>query len=103
MTITEVLYLAAAVMLAAGTICAVVRIVRGPTILDRMIASDVLLTSLIIMIGIEMVINRHTQTLPVMLALAATAMFATIAVARYVSNQDQGAEQQAPEEVRDDV
>ena len=82
-----VLYAVAGVLFALAAAGAVVRIVRGPTILDRMLASDVLLTILLLVIGAEMVINGHTRTIPVMLVLAGTAAFSTVAVARYVSQQ----------------
>jgi multicomponent Na+:H+ antiporter subunit F len=75
-------------ILAVSAMLAVIRMVAGPTILDRMIASDVLLTTLLLVVGAEMVINHHTRTIPIMLVLAGTAAFATIAVARYVSKQD---------------
>jgi len=78
----------ASALFAAGALLTLYRIVRGPSILDRMIASDVLLTTLILVVGAEMVWNGHTRTIPVMLVIAATAVFATIAVARYVSKQD---------------
>jgi multicomponent Na+:H+ antiporter subunit F len=77
-----------AALLVLGAALAVVRIVRGPSILDRMIATDVLITCLMLGIGMEMVANDHTRTIPLMVAIAATALFGTIAVARYVSKQD---------------
>jgi multicomponent Na+:H+ antiporter subunit F len=76
------------VLFAAAAVLILIRIVRGPTILDRMIASDVLLTTLILVVGAEMVVNGHTRTVPIMLVLAAVAIFATVAVARYVTKQD---------------
>lgn len=75
-------------LFAAAAVLILIRIVRGPTILDRMIASDVLLTTLILVVGAEMVVNGHTRTVPIMLVLAAVAIFATVAVARYVTKQD---------------
>lgn len=92
MTILTVSHIVAGALLAISAGLAVIRIVRGPTILDRMIASDVLLTILILAVGAEMVINDHTRTIPLMLVLAGTAAFATIAVARYVSTQDRVSE-----------
>lgn len=77
-------------LLALGAALAVVRIVVGPSILDRMIASDVLITCLMLAIGFEMVANGHTRTVPLLVALASTALFGTIAVARYVSKHDAG-------------
>lgn len=88
MTALTVLYVVAGALFAAAAALAVVRIVRGPSILDRMIASDVLLTILILVVGAEMVISGHTRTIPLMLVLTGTAAFATIAVARYVTKQD---------------
>jgi len=87
-TVLTVLYFAAGLMFTATALLAVARIVRGPSILDRVIASDVLLTTLLLVIGAEMVVTGHTRTIPLMVVLAATAVFGTIAVARYVSKQD---------------
>lgn len=100
-----VLALVAGILFAVAAACTVVRIVRGPTILDRMLASDVLVTILLLVIGAEMVITGHTRTIPVMLVLAGAAAFSTVAVARYVSQQDRPAADAAPahpgEEPRD--
>lgn len=99
----QLLQIAAVVLLAIGALLALLRLVRGPTILDRMIASDVLLTTLMLTVGADMIINGHTRTVPVMLVIAASATFATIAVARYVSKQDastappRDAEQETPQ------
>jgi len=65
-------------------IAALMRIVRGPTILDRMVASDVLLTTLLLGVGADMVIRGHTSSIALMIAIAATAVLATIVVARHV-------------------
>ena len=75
---------AAGIALTLTAIAALVRIVRGPTILDRIIASDVLVTALMLAAGADMVIRQHTHSIPLMTVLAATATLATIAVARYV-------------------
>lgn len=72
------------IALAATALAALVRIVRGPTILDRMVASDVLLTTLMLSIGADMALRGHTEGIPIMVAIAATAVLATIVVARYV-------------------
>lgn len=84
----SILYLVIGVMFAVAGFLALYRIVRGPSILDRMIASDVLLTTLILVVGAEMVYNGHTRNVPFMLVIAAIAIFATVSVARYVSKQD---------------
>ncbi len=86
--ITSVVYVIAGVVFAAAAILGVAQVVRGPSILDRVIGSDVLLTTLILVLGAEMVVNGHTNTIPIMVVLAGTAAFSTVAVARYVSRQD---------------
>ena len=87
-SLLSVIYLITGLLFAAAAFLAVTRIIRGPSILDRVIASDVLLTTLTLVVGSEMVINGHTRTIPLMVVLAATAVFSTIAVARYVSKHD---------------
>ena len=65
-----------------------VRIVKGPSILDRAVASDVLLTLVMCVLGAEMAVNHHTRTLPVLLIVAAIGVFGSIAVARFVARKD---------------
>lgn len=89
--------------LSATALMALARIVRGPTILDRMIASDVLLTTLMLAVGTDMFVRGHTETISLMIVIAATSVFATITVARYVkrrggTRQTLGQVETAPEE-----
>ena len=88
-------FLVVGIMFTAAAFMALYRIVRGPSILDRMIASDVLMTTIILVVGAEMVYNGHTRSIPFMLVLAAIAIFATVSVARYVSRQDKQTEDQS--------
>jgi len=77
----------AILFLTLTAIFAVIRIVRGPTILDRMVASDVLLSTLILTAGADMVLRGHTDNILLMVATAATAVLATIVVARFVKRR----------------
>ena len=108
---TGCLWIVGALFAVAATL-AVVRIVRGPTIVDRIVGSDTLLTILICVMGADMVVRGHTTNLPLMLGLAMTAFIASVAVARHVSRQeplvhaadgddvvDQDAEPEAPGEL----
>lgn len=76
------------VVFGLAAILAVVRIVRGPSILDRAVASDVLLTEVMCVLGAEMAINGHTRSIPVLLIIAAIGVFGSIAVARFVARRD---------------
>lgn len=64
------------------------RIILGPSILDRAVASDVLLTLVMCALGAEMAINGHTRSLPVLLIVAAVGVFGSISIARFVARRD---------------
>ena len=64
------------------------RIVIGPSILDRAVAADVLLTEVMCVLGAEMAINHHTRSLPVLLIIAAVGVFGSISIARFVARRD---------------
>lgn len=76
------------VVFSVAAVLTVIRIIRGPSILDRAVASDVLLTEVMCVIGAEMAINGHTRSIPVLLIIAAVGVFGSIAVARYVARRD---------------
>lgn len=88
MTPHSVLLALVVALFSIGAALVVFRVVRGPTILDRMIASDVLLTTMMLVLGAVMAVERRTDLIPVLLVLAGTAAFATIAVTRSVSKHD---------------
>ncbi|PJJ55132.1 monovalent cation/H+ antiporter complex subunit F [Compostimonas suwonensis] len=79
----------AGVLFGAGALAAVYRIIRGPSLLDRIIASDVLVVTVMCAIGAEMAIDRHTNTLPVLLVLSMFAIVGSVSAARFMARQDQ--------------
>ncbi|UWF77572.1 MULTISPECIES: monovalent cation/H+ antiporter complex subunit F [Microbacterium] len=84
----NILLTAILVVFGVAAILTVIRIVRGPSILDRAVASDVLLTEVMCVLGAEMAINGHTRNVPVLLIIAAVGVFGSISVARYVARRD---------------
>ncbi|CAN7150615.1 monovalent cation/H+ antiporter complex subunit F [Microbacterium sp. LjRoot45] len=76
------------VVFAVSALLTVWRIVVGPSILDRAVASDVLLTLVMCALGAEMAINHHTRTLPLLLIVAAVGVFGSISIARFVARRD---------------
>jgi len=84
---SEWVFVLAGALLTLAAVMALFRIVRGPTILDRMIASDMLLTVIICAIGAEMLYNGHGRNILLMLVLAATAFLGALAVSRYVQRR----------------
>lgn len=72
--------------LAASAALSIFRIIRGPSVVDRMAGSDTILTILLTGLVADMAIRGHTTTLPLVIALAMTASIGTLAVARYVAH-----------------
>jgi multicomponent Na+:H+ antiporter subunit F len=85
MTIVAVV---AGILFGAGALCAVYRMVRGPSVLDRVIASDVLVATVMCALGADMAFRHHTDTLPVLLVLALFAVLGSLSVARFLPRQD---------------
>lgn len=84
----NILLLVIYVVFAVAALITLWRIVIGPSILDRAVASDVLLTEVMCVLGAEMAINHHTRTLPVLLIIAAVGVFGSISIARFVARRD---------------
>ena len=84
----NVLLIAIYVVFGVAALLTLWRIVIGPSILDRAVASDVLLTEVMCVLGAEMAINQHTRTLPVLLIIAAVGVFGSISIARFVARKD---------------
>ena len=84
----QVVAVVASIMFAVGALLAVYRIVVGPSVLDRVIASDVLVATIICALAAEMALNRHTDTLPVLLVLALFAVLGSLSVARFLPARD---------------
>jgi len=87
----NVLLIVIFVVFAVASVVTLWRIVVGPSILDRAVASDVLLTEVLCVLGAEMAINQHTRSLPIMLIIAAVGVFGSVSIARFVARKD-GAE-----------
>lgn len=76
------------VVFAVAALITLWRIVVGPSILDRAVASDVLLTEIMCVLGAEMAVNQHTRSLPALLIIAAIGVFGSIAIARFVARRE---------------
>ena len=70
--------------LAVAALLVLVRFVRGPTMLDRVIATDVLVAVIVCAVGVEAAVFRHTTTLPVLLTVSLFAFVSAVSVARFI-------------------
>lgn len=72
-------------LLGVGMILLLVRVVRGPTVLDRVIALDVVLAFVIIGLCLDAAVRGVSETLVILLVLNLFGFVGSVAVARFVS------------------
>lgn len=66
---------------------AVWRVWRGETVLDRLVAADVISTLVVAIFVLIALTNRDALYMDVALAVAALSFIGTIALARYIANR----------------
>ena len=76
-----------AVLLGAAALMAVFRVLTGPTILDRIVASEVLLVMVMCGLLVEMAYEQDTYALALVLCLSLLSFVGSVSVARFVSRR----------------
>lgn len=77
----------AGVMLVVAAALTVFRIVRGPGPADRVVATDVLITTVAGGLAVEAAINHQGYTIVVILVLSLLAFAGTVSMARFVAGR----------------
>lgn len=80
---TVVLWLAYG-MLGAGALLALVRLARGPSLLDRVVATDVLLVIIAAGLAVYAALQRDPTVVPVLVVVSLLAFVGSVSVARYI-------------------
>lgn len=88
-------------LLAGGALLTMVRVVRGPSLLDRVVGTETLLAIIAASIAVHAALTRQVTFVPVLLVVALLGFLGAIAVARYVggmlmSASDDGSEDGLP-------
>ena len=83
-----VIVVAAAVMLTLAAILTLWRLMTGPTPLDRIIASDVVVAIAIAAVAVYSVIAGDATGLPILLCLSLVGFTGAVGVARLVSSSE---------------
>lgn len=78
----------AGVMLVVAASLTLIRIIRGPGPADRVVATDVLITTVAGSLAVEAAINHHRYTLAVILVLSLLAFAGTVSMARFVAGRE---------------
>ncbi len=83
-----VVLIISAVMLSLAAFLLTIRITIGPTILDRSMALDVLMSVLVCAVALDAIKDRDTDGLSTLLVVAMVGFAGSVAVARYASGAD---------------
>ncbi|GAA4724319.1 multicomponent Na+:H+ antiporter subunit F [Promicromonospora umidemergens] len=75
----------ATALLAVGALLAVVRMERGPSMLDRTVAFDVLTTALVGAIAVEAALSRRTESVPILVVLSMVGFIGSVTIARFAA------------------
>lgn len=78
------------VLLAAAGLLALVRAERGPSMLDRSVALDILTSTLVGAVALEAAWARRTDGLPMLVALALVGFVGSVTIARFASVEPEG-------------
>ena len=71
-------------MLGAGALLALVRLARGPSLLDRVVATDTMLVIIAAGLAVHAALFRDPTLVPVLVVVSLLAFVGSVSVARYV-------------------
>ncbi|SEE77820.1 monovalent cation/H+ antiporter complex subunit F [Jiangella alba] len=86
---TVVIWVCAA-MLSVAAFLVLTRMAVGPTMLNRVVAMDVLIAIVVAGLGLEAALNRHATTLPILVVLSLVGFVGSVSVARFAAHDDKG-------------
>jgi multicomponent Na+:H+ antiporter subunit F len=75
-------------ILGIAALLLVTRISLGPTMLDRLVALDVLVAVIICGLALEAAVHSHTTTLPILVVLSLLGFVGSVSVARFSPGSD---------------
>ena len=78
------------VLLTAGAVLAVVRAEKGPSMLDRTIALDIVVTTMIAGVALYAAVNRRADVVPILVVLSLVGFVGSVTIARFASVEPEG-------------
>ena len=85
-----VVVIMSALMLAAGAVLAVVRGERGPSMLDRTIALDVLTSTIVGAVALHAAWTGETDSVPILVVFALVGFVGSVTIARFAAMEPEG-------------
>ncbi|GAA3004728.1 monovalent cation/H+ antiporter complex subunit F [Streptomyces fulvorobeus] len=96
-TVDRVLLTAAVVMIVVAGLLLLIRIRRGPSMLDRAIALDVSAALIIAGLGAKSAFSRDPYYFPIMMVLAFLGFTGSVGIARFIAVRDRPTPQETKE------
>lgn len=87
-TLVSALLLTSAAVIALSALMVTARITRGPTMLDRAISFDVLVTISITAIALDAALRRDAENLPLVLVATLLGFVGSVSIARFSPGSD---------------
>jgi multicomponent Na+:H+ antiporter subunit F len=81
MTVVAVI---AQALLGSGALLALVRLARGPSLLDRVVATDTLLVIISASLAVHAALSRDPTVVPVLVVVSLLAFVGSVSIARYI-------------------
>ena len=78
------------VLLTCGAALAIIRMEKGPSMLDRTVGLDIVLTTMIAAIAIYAAIQRRADVVPVLVVLSLVGFVGSVTIARFASVEPEG-------------
>ncbi|WP_433391606.1 monovalent cation/H+ antiporter complex subunit F [Micromonospora sp. KLBMP9576] len=88
---TTFLAVALVTLFSVTALLALIRLYRGPSLIDRVVAADMLLATMVGAVGAEAAVNHHATTLPVLVALSMLGFVGTVSMVRFAVRTDEEA------------
>lgn len=85
MSFVEIMTWAIGILLVSAALLTVARIITGPSVLDRVVGSDVLVSIVLCGLGAQTALVEGTSTMPLLITLSLIGFMGSVAVARFVA------------------
>ncbi|WP_309080938.1 monovalent cation/H+ antiporter complex subunit F [Zhihengliuella sp.] len=77
----------AGTLLSLAAVLVIVRLMRGPSILERAIAMDVLLAIIMAALCVDMAVNHHLNHMAFVVVACVVGFIGTVTISRYVTDR----------------
>jgi multicomponent Na+:H+ antiporter subunit F len=81
--VTTFLVVVLTALFSVTALLVLVRLYRGPSLVDRVVAADMLLATMVGSVAAEAAVNRHATTLPVLVVLSLLGFVGSVSLVRF--------------------